>query len=133
MKKLHASCLCKAVIIELDDDFEYAGFCHCHECQKLSGSAFAAFGGIRKGKVRIRQGEAEIRFFYKTEKSRVAFCGNCSCTLFTEKTDRDITNLRLGILDEIATKRPDFHIYMASAAPWHETSDALPKFDTLPD
>ncbi|MCB1616648.1 MAG: GFA family protein [Pseudomonadales bacterium] len=133
MKTLSASCLCGTVKMTLDDDFDYAGYCHCKECQKISGSAFAAFGGINKNKLQIIEGGQTIGYYYKSEKSRCAFCSVCGSSLFTEKTHWDITNLRLGLLDNTPSKTPDFHIYMASAAPWHHFEDRLPKFDKLPE
>ena len=63
MKKLHASCLCQAVTLHIDDNFSYAGYCHCNECQKLSGAPFIAFGGIQKTDVQVLSGKKHIRYF----------------------------------------------------------------------
>ncbi|MEF1216114.1 ADP-ribosylglycohydrolase, partial [Vibrio alginolyticus] len=41
-------------------------------------------------------------------------------------------NIRLGILDDTPSHKPDFHIFVASKAPWLEISDNLTQFDAGP-
>ena len=38
MKLLTGSCLCGKVDIEIPDEFEYMGNCHCSDCRKFTGS-----------------------------------------------------------------------------------------------
>ena len=41
-------------------------------------------------------------------------------------------NLRLGVLDDVPSQRPAFHIFVGSKAPWHQIGDDCPQFDTRP-
>ncbi|CAM2961587.1 GFA family protein [Moritella viscosa] len=40
MRILNGSCLCGKVGIEVPDDFDYMGNCHCSECRKFTGSDY---------------------------------------------------------------------------------------------
>lgn len=130
---LSASCLCGQIVFKIIDDFDYMGYCHCSECQKFSGSACAAFAGIKKSKVSIECGRDLIKHFEKYAGSRLGFCSHCGSCLYSEKTAWDITNIRLGILDDTPSMQANFHVYHGSKAPWHDNSDRLPTFDELPD
>jgi hypothetical protein len=43
-----------------------------------------------------------------------------------------VLGLALGVLDDDPINRPIGHVYVASKAPWHEITDALPQFNELP-
>jgi hypothetical protein len=131
-EKIRGSCLCGEIQLVMDDDFDYAGYCHCSECQKFSGSANSAFGGIEKSKVDVVSGAEFITYYEKYAGSRVAFCRQCGSCLLNEKVGWDTTNIRLGILDDRPGKEPDFHVYVASKAPWHHWQDDLKKYEELP-
>lgn len=128
---MKASCLCGQVSFTIEGDFDYMGYCHCGECQKFSGSANAAFGGVKKDRVTI-EGEEHIAYFEKYEGSRLGFCKHCGSSLLSEKVHWDTTNIRLGLLDDKPSRNPDYHVYVGSKAPWHHWQDDLPKFDELP-
>lgn len=130
---MKASCLCGGVRFEIDGEFQYAGYCHCSECQKFSGSANSAFGGLRKEQLSVVQGQALMRYYVKYPGSHVAFCGRCGSCLLNEKIAWETTNIRLGLLDDPTAVAPSFHVYVGSKAPWHHWQDDLPKFDELPD
>lgn len=129
---MKASCLCGGVEFRIDGDFEYAGYCHCSECQKFSGSANSAFGGLKKKQLTVVKGKRLMRYYTKYPGSHIAFCSQCGSSLLNEKIDWDTTNIRLGLLDDATTKEPSFHVYVASKAPWHHWQDELPKYDELP-
>lgn len=48
-KTLRGRCLCGAVEYQIPDTLEYAGYCHCSECRRFSGSAFSAFRDAGSG------------------------------------------------------------------------------------
>lgn len=129
---MKASCLCGGVKFEIDGEFEYAGYCHCSECQKFSGSANSVFGGLKKEQLRVVQGKELMSYYTKYPGSHVAFCSQCGSCLLNEKIDWETTNIRLGLLDDATAIEPSFHVYVASGAPWHHWQDELPKFDELP-
>ncbi len=70
MKKLNGSCLCGKVQIEVPDDFEYMGNCHCSECRKFTGSDYSSVGGLSSEKFRFKAGEDAVSIFFKKVKKR---------------------------------------------------------------
>jgi hypothetical protein len=132
MKQLHASCLCGAVRLSLPDQFDYMGNCHCSECRKFSGSDYASVGGLDGDKVTIVQGEEVLSRYQKSPETALAFCRQCGSSLFSQKRSSGKINLRLGILDDVPSQQPNFHIFVGAKAPWYRISDDCPQLDTRP-
>lgn len=130
MKELHASCLCGAVALTLPDQFDYMGNCHCSECRKFSGGDYASVGGLDGNKVTIVKGDEAIGRYQKSAETTLAFCRHCGSSLFSQKSSSGKINLRLGVLDDVPSQRPAFHIFVGSKAPWHQIGDDCPQFDT---
>ena len=130
MKELHASCLCGAVALTLPDQFDYMGNCHCSECRKFSGGDYASVGGLDGNKVTIVKGEEAIGRYRKSAETTLAFCRHCGSSLFSQKSSSGKINLRLGVLDDVPSQRPTFHIFVGSKAPWHQIGDDCPRFET---
>ncbi|MFM5192331.1 GFA family protein [Aeromonas media] len=132
MKELHASCLCGAVALTLPDQFDYMGNCHCSECRKFSGGDYASVGGLDGNKVTIVKGDEAIGRYQKSAETTLAFCRHCGSSLFSQKSSSGKINLRLGVLDDVPSQRPAFHIFVGSKAPWHQIGDDCPQFDARP-
>ena len=60
---LAGKCLCGAVHYEVADAFGYAVNCHCSRCRRATGSAFKAFAGIERDRLRITRGEDRLLIF----------------------------------------------------------------------
>lgn len=132
METLVGSCLCRKVKIRIPDNFQYMGNCHCSECRKFSGSAFATAAGVKCDELVITEGEKYITYYHKTDDTDLAFCSNCGSSLFSKKLNTNMCNIRLGILDDAPTQKPTFHIFVGSKASWYEITDNLKKFDAMP-
>ena len=106
-------------------------FCHCHECQRASGSAFAAIAAFPFDKVRITKGTP---IFFDTERLRGGkngrgFCGTCGSRLFSGN-DGVVMGIMAASLDDPSLFNPTAHAFMSHARDWDPTKDKLPKFDT---
>ena len=125
-------CLCGAVEFEVEDEFEYAGYCHCNDCRAATGSAFAAFAGIRKEKLRILKGADKIAIYGRNPDNAGRFCPNCRSGLFSIVREGHYAHVPMGVLRDAPSIRPQFHICVAFKAPWHQITDQLPQFQELP-
>ncbi|KXF80750.1 GFA family protein [Enterovibrio coralii] len=132
MTTLHGSCLCKKVKIELPDEFEYMGNCHCSECRKFTGSDYSSVGGISSEKFAVVSGNEFVRIYPKSDQTELGFCGECGSSLFSKKLKTGKHNVRLGILDDVPTHRPSFHVFTGSKAPWNDINDDLMQFEKGP-
>lgn len=129
MKQLKGACLCGAIEYAIPDALRYAGYCHCSECRRFSGSASSAFGGVPKDEFRLLKGEQALRLYPKSALTVLAFCGTCGSSLYADKPQRGMVHLRLGSLLDEPSLAPQAHAFVGSKAGWHEIGDELPRFD----
>lgn len=132
MNRLKGSCLCGTVAIEVPDNFDFIGNCHCTECRKWTGSAFASGGSVKPDDLAIIKGEDSIVRYQKSESTELAFCGKCGASLYSWKPGLGFYLVRLGILDDAPRQAPTLNMFVGDKAPWHEITDDLPAFEAAP-
>lgn len=132
-KRIQGGCLCGELRYSIADNLLYAGYCHCSECRKASGSAFLAFGGLLPTDLSIEQGDELLGKFEKSEESTGYFCKGCGSSVFAEKPKLGFMSVLLGSLDSTPSLRPQFHIHTASKAPWYQIADKLPQYAHDPE
>lgn len=130
MNTLTGRCLCGAVAYSLPDDLAYAGYCHCSDCRRFSGSAFSAYGGIAAALFRIERGADRITRYRKSAETELAFCSICGSSLYAVKPTREMIHLRLGTLDQTPSLPTQTHSFVDSKAEWFGIGDTLPQFRT---
>ena len=121
-------CLCQAVEYSVEGPFLYAGYCHCSQCRRASGSAFNAFAGARRSSLKILRGGESIATYKKAEDSELHFCRICGSNLFSVKRNAGLVHIRMGTLIDQPAIKPMAHVFVGSKAPWDEITDALPQF-----
>lgn len=123
------SCLCGGVRYEYDGDIDEISFCHCSQCRKAQGSAFAAVSPVATERFRILAG-AELLREYRSSPDKVrAFCSNCGSPIYSAKDDLpQLRRLRLGTVDTPFACDNAFHIFTGSKASWWEFNDNHPRF-----
>lgn len=130
--RLHATCYCGAVELEVDDAFVSAFYCHCSRCRRQSGSAFSALGCIEVEKFSITRGAEAVLRSPETADGHGAVCAHCHARLYAIVRARRYVHLPLGILTDTPSIRPSVHIYVGSKAPWYTICDDLPQYAELP-
>ncbi|HEV7444321.1 MAG TPA: GFA family protein [Steroidobacteraceae bacterium] len=129
---LHGQCACSQVRLVVQDDFEYAFYCHCSRCRARTGSAFAAIAGISIDKVEVTAGHEHLLLEGECSDGYGARCRRCFSFLFAAVRERKYLHVSLGVLVDMPGRVPDHHIYVASKAPWYQITDALPQYDESP-
>ena len=109
--------------------------CHCRDCQRQSGSAYAAAVRVPAVSFQVTQGEPKL--YVKTADSgnqvTRAFCPECGCMLFLRVSARpDLVGIRVGSLDDPSWFRPEADIFVDSAQPWDHVNPDLPKYGAYP-
>lgn len=126
------SCLCGAVRYRINGDLGPIVFCHCRQCRKAQGSAFASNSPIRAADFELLSGADALRSYRATPLKERVFCGHCGSPLYSRRDDLPaVLRLRLGTLDTAIAERPSHHIYAASKAEWFEILDDLPRHAEL--
>ena len=125
---LIGQCACGAVQFAIEDDFVYAGYCHCARCRAATGSAFGAFAGIERAKLSIVAGSEQCTVFINGAADLLHFCGICSSMLFSVVRSGEFVHVSMGTLLDAPRIRPSFHCFVGSKAPWHEITGVLPQY-----
>jgi hypothetical protein len=126
---LEGGCLCGGVRFRVTGKLGPAGFCHCKQCQRASGSAFAANAPARTRYFEITSGSGLVREYESSAGKFRAFCSRCGSPLYSRlDTEPEIRRIRLGTLDSDPERRPLAHVWTSSKAPWYSIHDSLPQF-----
>jgi hypothetical protein len=135
-ERITGGCTCGAIRYEFTGPPLAALNCHCRDCQRETGSAYAAIVIVPTAAFTIVRGEP--KYFGVTADSGFttdrAFCGVCGAPLFGRPQRRlEVRTVRVGSLDDPSWFRPHRDIYTASAQPWDRMDPDLPKSPRLPD
>jgi len=123
---LTGGCLCGAVRYEISAPLRSAGYCHCTRCQRRTGAAASAQGGIVPGSLRWISGEELIRTWWPADDGfGKSFCGECGSHLCSRdpETPDEVFAVRLGTFDGDPGVRPSVRRYVADAAVWEPLPD----------
>jgi hypothetical protein len=113
----------------MTDDPIFVNCCHCRQCQKITGSAFAINGMIEADRLQILEGDDKL--------STDAGQGRCTeCNTFLWGGHRlfgdNVKFVRLGTLDEAERIEPNAHFFTRSKHPWVTIPESVPAFEALP-
>jgi hypothetical protein len=129
---LTGGCACGAIRYEFAGEPVLSLNCHCRDCQRETGSAYAPIMIVPTAGFAVTRG-APRKFEVVADRGSTAtrwFCGDCGSPLFGGGTDT--VNLRAGSFDDPGVFRPAMDIYTSSAQPWDCMNAALRKFPKLP-
>jgi hypothetical protein len=131
--KRTASCTCGQLEIVCEGDPVRISVCHCHACQKRTGSAFGAQARFPKDKVAIR-GSSTV--FTRTGDSGgkidFHFCPKCGATVhYAIDQMPDVIAVPLGAFADRDFPEPRVSVYETRRHPWVtlSTSDELERYD----
>jgi hypothetical protein len=133
---LTGGCFCGAVRYRIDDFPLLLYACHCRQCQRQSGSAFAMSMPVATSAFHIVKGKPKA-WQRPTESGEAVvtswFCENCGGRMYGERNTRpDSINVRAGTLDDTTWLVPAAHFFMESAQPWETIQDTSTCFETIP-
>jgi hypothetical protein len=126
-------CACGAVRYQFSGRPLFSVNCHCRDCQRETGSAFAPILIVPSATFAVIRGSPK-RFDVLADNGRTTtrmFCGDCGSSLFG--AGPDTVNIRVGSLDDPSSFRPSMDVYTASAQPWDFMNPDLPKCLKLPE
>ena len=128
---MEGGCHCGFVRYRLNAEPMFVNCCHCRDCQKVTGSAFAINAMVEANQVELT-GEASPQTEGDTEMAMR--CPKCHTLLWaTHRRFGDpILFLRVGTLDEAERIEPDAHFFTRSRHPWVVIPSGVPCFEELP-
>ena len=132
---LEGGCACGRVRYRLTAPPLIVHACHCRDCQRLSGSAFALNIWIERGCVEANDASppsAEVPAG-SGRPQQIFYCPSCTTHLWSRyhAAPGDTVLLRAGTLDRPEAVAPDVHIFTRSKAPWLELPKGARVFDAF--
>lgn len=131
---LTGGCQCGAVRYECSAEPLMAGNCHCHDCQRATGSAYASVFFVPRSAVKIT---GEVKYYESKADSGKSilrgFCPTCGSRLFgLPAVMPENMGISAGSLDDASGHKPAIDLYTSSAQPWDYMNPDLPKFPKMP-
>jgi hypothetical protein len=117
------SCLCGAVRYTVRGRPVHVGRCHCADCRKESGSAFAVYG---QWPIETFELHGEVASY-----DGRGFCPHCGARLFNPPSpDDDRVEIRLGSLDDAPFElTPEAEIWIKRRESWLPPVDGAAQYD----
>ena len=120
MTQWTGGCACGAIRYACEGEPTRMLNCHCRDCQRASGAAYAAIAMFPKSAVTVT---GTPRWFKLTGSSGHAiergFCTDCGSPVALKlAVVPDFFAVQAGSLDEPARFDPDIDLYTSSAHPW---------------
>jgi hypothetical protein len=128
-------CACGAIRYEYDAEPLLALNCHCRDCQRASGTAFAAILRVPAAAFTVTKGAPKFYTVTGDSGNTVSrgFCPECGSPLFSRLSGMSgVVGVRVGSLDDPSHYRAVMDIFVASAQPWDHMNPELPKFSGYP-
>jgi hypothetical protein len=132
------ACFCRAVRYQLATDPMFVHCCHCLDCQRQTGAAFAINALIERDRVELPAGSVEpVAITVPTDSGRphdVYRCPRCQTALWSDYGRRRVlVFVRVATLDEPHAITPDVHIFTRSKVPWVGLPAGARAFDRFYD
>ena len=134
MPQFTGGCLCGAVRYSADGAPAFVGVCHCRNCQRATGGAFAPVVGMPETAVTVTGTPATFRDTGDTGKAMLRqFCPTCGSSLFARaEVMAGVLMVLTGSLDDASWVKPGMEIYCDSAQPWVELGGGMQRFPKMP-
>ena len=136
MTEFSGGCLCGDVRYEVSGEIARMVNCHCDDCRRNTGAAFATNIFVKMDDLRVTQGKtATYDYTADSGNARVKeFCPRCGSQLFSYSVGRDLTSVKVGTIDDAGFVKPQINLYCARALDYtrSQITDETKNFDGMP-
>ena len=130
---IKGSCLCGGIEYEVEPIPQKIYNCHCSQCRKSHGAAFATQALAKGETLKFLKGE-ELLKEYTGHGGVRAFCSNCGSRLMNYAPDKSLyLSVALSSVDSAYNGKPIAHANVDSKASWHNPSPDIPSYPGMPD
>ena len=130
--ELAGGCACGQVRYRLTAAPMFVNCCHCLDCQRQTGGAFAINAIVERDRVVLDKGEP-VAVTLPTESGYphdVYRCPTCQTALWSDYGRREVLSfLRVATLDDPKAIAPSAHIFTRSKQPWVGLPTDVPAFE----
>ncbi len=123
-------CLCGSVRFEISGPIRDIVYCHCSQCRKAQGSAFATNGIVEAADFHVLTGAASLTGYESAPGQTKFFFKICGSPIMSRSTQNlEQVRVRIGTIDSDIVERPVAHIFAPSKANWEEIASGLPQYE----
>lgn len=119
------SCLCGTIHYQVFAPLKALSHCHCQQCQKGHGAAFASYASVLRSDLQIDRGEEQLSTYHSSPNVTRQFCAHCGSTLFWSNTDgqfADWISVAVATLDTPYEADKARHVWLESRPGWSRTT-----------
>jgi hypothetical protein len=120
MRERQAACSCRKLQVTVRGEPVRVSICHCHECQRRTGSVFAVQARFPRHLTTITGPSREfVRVSDEGETRRFHFCPDCGSTVYYETGDApDLIAVPVGMFGVSDFPRPEVSVWEAHRHSW---------------
>ena len=128
------SCLCGQVRYRVRGPLGVMDNCHCTDCRKSHGAAFATYIEVPWKSLEWTSGKDRLETYTAGTGTKRSFCRTCGSTLLCwVESDDKVVEIAAAALDTPITGRPRSHTFVRSKVSWFDILDEAPQFQTTRD
>ena len=135
MPNFTGGCLCGAVRYEVDAEPLRVARCHCDDCRRGSGAAFATNVFVPADKLNLTGDVATYQ--HKTDSGNTmtrAFCAKCGSPIFSFSSVGGgvVRAIRVGSIDDASFVKPTVEVYTKRMLACTVVDPDTQKFEAMP-
>ncbi|MBO6506838.1 MAG: GFA family protein [Kordiimonadaceae bacterium] len=122
---ISGGCQCGEIKYVVEGTIFGLSVCHCHDCQRQSGSAFGLSLIVASDSFELIQGTLKT-FETTTDSGRTktcAFCPECGNRICNRTESR--VSIKAGTLDDVSWLKPRAHLWVSRKQPWVDIPDGV--------
>ncbi len=130
-----ARCLCGDIELKSTSDPTFQANCHCDDCRRAGGSAYASLVFVPTEALTVTKGEPASYQHQSDRGSTMTkyFCPNCGSQLFGfGSANPGRRSVRVGVIDDASWFKPTANVYVSRKLPSTPLNEDAKAFDQLP-
>jgi hypothetical protein len=135
MKNITGGCLCGMIRYKIDGEPFRIANCHCDDCRKATGSAYATNLFFNETQVVVLHGKPK-KFSHIADSGNSMtkeFCDNCGSQIFGSGAFRPgVVNIKVGSIDDANFVSPEVNLYTSHALSCTHIDGDVDNFEKMP-
>lgn len=124
------SCFCKTVRYQISSGISMAVNCHCNNCKKINGGAFASLAVVKERHLQITSGKEALATYQVSDNLVKHFCSHCGTPIFNRNSRYPgRCMVALGSLDDPAVVTPSVNVHCENQLNWVIIDEKLQNFE----
>lgn len=126
------SCLCGRVRYRAMAPLTEMVHCHCSDCRKRHGAAFATHVGVAKERFTVVRGEEALHTYVTRRGVSRRFCSVCGSKILSSSPQWEEVYFTAGTLESLLVGVEQLHVFVRSKVPWYDILDGSPQHEEYP-